>query len=100
MYKKTASPVVIGGAPRLVRVVLDQVAELFESVRAQILLVHGALMTDDESLHARDTVFCRCRGESKSTDHHSPYDKVHLAQWCRRGSDDRWICSRRGTCRI
>src|SRR3954453_6819703 len=65
--------------PGLVRVEQLHLAEFIESAGPEILLVHDAVVTDNECLHSRHSVFRGRRYQRKASDHHALHHKIHLA---------------------
>src|ERR1700758_4303089 len=75
-----ASPAVIRGSPCFVRVVELHLPEDFKCVGTRVLLVNNAVKAHDERLHARNPIFRRRSGKSKSSDHRASDDEAHLAK--------------------
>src|SRR6516165_12638984 len=78
------SPVVIRGGPGFVGIVECHLIENLERVWAQVFLVNGTFITDDECHHACNAIFGRRSGKSKASDHCAFQDEIHLAQRRRR----------------
>ena len=73
-------PAVVGRLPGLVRIIKLHALEDFQGIRAQILLVDDAIVTDNKRFHSGDTVLCRSGRKGKPSDHGTLDNKIHLAE--------------------
>src|SRR5215475_13637931 len=77
----TLAPLLLDRSPRLVWVEKLNHLELIEGSRSKVLLVHNAVVADDETSHARLSVFCGGSDQGKAADHYALHDNVHLSEW-------------------
>src|SRR5215472_9795848 len=76
----TLAPLLLDRSPRFVRVEKLHLLELIEGSRSKVLLVHNAVVADDETSHPRLSVFCGGSDQGKAADHYSLHHKVYLAE--------------------
>src|SRR5260221_10139204 len=69
---------VIRAMPGLIRVVVLHCRSELGGIRSQVLLVNGAVVADDKSLHSGDSIFCRARKPREAAARHAIHQIVDL----------------------
>src|SRR5579863_3657924 len=79
-------PLVLVGhrGPGVVGIEQLHLAEFIEGFDSEILLVDDAVLTDNEGLHAGDTIFSGRRNQGEAPDHYAFNHEVHLTKRRRR----------------
>src|ERR1700746_1445174 len=68
-------------SPGLVGVEAVHLGELIESLRPKVFFVNNAVLADNEGLNTGYGVLGRTGNQSKTSDHYTVHQKVHLPKW-------------------